>query len=127
MSEGRSHERLCGAAACGRDLIAATRPHHYERGAKPRAVMWGGRLWPRFDGEAVLLVPGREVDLAPARGAEVLRREVVDRVALHLVRADETAVDLVDLRAEEGVRKGECPVAAQLVGDRRAPEGEDRG
>ena len=33
-------------------LVAATRPAHHERGAKPRAVMGAGRLWPRSDGEA---------------------------------------------------------------------------
>jgi two-component system sensor histidine kinase KdpD len=32
--------------------LAATRPLTDERGAKPRAVVAGGRLWPRSDGEA---------------------------------------------------------------------------
>jgi cation diffusion facilitator CzcD-associated flavoprotein CzcO/acetyl esterase/lipase len=36
----------------GRSL-AATRPPDCERGAEPRAVMRGGRLWPRSGGEAV--------------------------------------------------------------------------
>ena len=33
-------------------VVAATRPVRHERGAKPRAVMGAGRLWPRSDGEA---------------------------------------------------------------------------
>ena len=46
-----SSAQLCSAAKAP---LAATRPHHYEREAQPRAVMWGGRLWPRSDGEAGL-------------------------------------------------------------------------
>ena len=42
---GRALERIWAAAA--------TRPPDSERGAEPRAVMRGGRLWPRSDGEAV--------------------------------------------------------------------------
>src|SRR4051794_9606038 len=64
---------------------------------------------------AVLLVSSREVDPGLPSGAEVLGEEVVDRVALHLVRAHEPAVDLVHLVAEEGVGEGEAPAWARLL------------
>src|SRR5262245_20116202 len=91
--------------------------------------MCGGRLWPRSGGEAVprSLVLGREVDLRAACRAQVLGEEVVDREALNLVRSHEAAVDLVELVTEEGVREGEGPVPAELLGRRASILGEDRG